>query len=88
MTEFNRLNANTDMNLLVHAIDDNFQQINAEQETKVWNNDKGQQQMIFGKLPNGSYGILFFLDAVPHIIITAETGMVTATPGTSVFDVI
>lgn len=84
---FNPIDPSTSQSNAMAQINNNFAKLDQEVVTKVFRGESGDD-VIIGKLPNGMYGMLFYLNGTPHIIITATTGMVAAEPGTDVLTLI
>lgn len=53
-----QLTPNMDLGTLVTAINATFQQIEAENRTKVITDESGVKRIIIGRLPDGTYGIV------------------------------
>lgn len=47
-----------DDNTRTNIINENFQQIEAENRTKVIRDENADDRIIIGKMPDGSYGIM------------------------------
>jgi len=53
-----QLTPGIDNSTMVSAINNNFQQIEAENRTKVIKDENGDSRIIIGKMPDGTYGII------------------------------
>lgn len=53
-----QLTPNMDMATLVNAINDTFRQIESENRTQVIKDETGNNRIIFGRLPDGTYGLV------------------------------
>lgn len=47
-----------DENTMINIINTNLQQIEAENRTKVIRDEQGDDRIIIGRMPDGSYGII------------------------------
>lgn len=79
-----QLNTNNSYKQNTNEVNNLIRQLNREQISKTFGGS--DNRIIIGKLPTTpvKYGMLFYLDGTPHIIITAEDGMVAAEVGTDV----
>lgn len=71
-----------------NEINNMVRKLNKDQISKAYGGT--DNRVIIGKLPTDpeKYGLLFYLNGTPHIVITAEDGMVAAEPGTDVLTLI
>lgn len=53
-----------DDNTQTNIINDNFQQIEAENRTKVIRDENANDRIIIGRMPDGSYGIIISNEGV------------------------
>lgn len=66
---FNPINSSQSTKAALQQINQNFMQLDAEAFTKVVQKG-GNNQVVFGKLPNSRYGLLIYDDnAMPRILI-------------------
>lgn len=49
---------NMDMGSLTTAINDNFRQVESENRSKVMRDESGNNRIILGRMPDGTYGLL------------------------------
>ena len=52
-----QLTPNMDMATLVNAINDMMRQVESENRTKVIKDEQGNNRILIGRAPNGSYGV-------------------------------
>lgn len=57
MISFLTLNERMGTNVLVSALNKNFQQIDSENRTKVIKDENGVNRIIIGRFPDGTYGV-------------------------------
>jgi len=53
-----QLTPGMDNGTMVSSINNNFQQIESENRTKVIKDENGDSRIIIGKFPDGTYGII------------------------------
>lgn len=53
-----QLTPNMDVATMVSAINDTFRQIESENRTQVIKDENGNNRIIFGRLPDGTYGLV------------------------------
>ena len=53
-----QLTPNMDMATMVNAINDMMRQVEAENRTQTIKDESGNNLIIFGRMPDGTYGLL------------------------------
>ena len=59
-----KLTPNMKMDTLVNAINNNFNQLELENRTKIIKDENGVNRIILGRLPDGSYALVISKDGV------------------------
>ena len=66
-----QLTPGMDQKTMVSAINDAFRQIESENRTKIIKDENGDNRIIIGRLPDGTYGIVISKPAVDVLTLFA-----------------
>lgn len=82
-SRFNPIGQNTPLEQALSVINGNFAELDNENVNKIFKDGQGND-VIIGRLPDDTYGMLIYRQNIPNVLLTGTTGIKVAQSGVDV----